>query len=110
MLARGNFAANIYLGALGGNTAFMMEARPPDCIAICGTNATHQMGVIAATSDYYFLGGELFAGGAFLSGEPMQIGTIFGEDIVKWVVTAIFAIGTVLFALGIPTIAELIRV
>ena len=58
------------------------------------------------TCDYTLIGEELYAASAYLSKEPVQIGTLRGQDIGKAVVLSAIAIGVVLVTVGAVTGAQ----
>ena len=77
---------------------------------IGGTNNTHQMPFLVATCDYMLLAEELFAAGAVVSQDPDMLGSIRGEDMMKWLLVAVMAVGFLLGAAGITAIADLLGV
>jgi hypothetical protein len=56
--------------------------------------------------DYTLIGEELYAAGASLSGDPVQIGSIRGQDIAKAVFIVIIIVGVVLKLLGIDAFEQ----
>ena len=74
-------------------------------LQIGGTANTHQMPFMIATCDYMLLSEELYAAGASISQDPDLLGTIRGEDILKYVFIAVIAIG---FLLGFGRMTLLI--
>jgi len=52
------------------------------------------------------IGEELYAASAYLSKEPVQIGTLRGQDIGKAVILSAIAVGTVLATFSAVTGAE----
>ena len=55
------------------------------------------------TCDYTLIGEELYAASAYLSKEPIQIGTLRGQDLGKAFVLVVIGIGTVLATLAVVT-------
>ncbi|MFA5031994.1 MAG: DUF6754 domain-containing protein [bacterium] len=66
-------------------------------IQIAGTPATSQLPFFVAACDYTLIGEEMFAASAYLSREPLMLGSIKGEDYAKIIVIIIIVTG-VLFA------------
>jgi hypothetical protein len=68
-------------------------------IQVAGTAETAQLPFFVAACDYTLIGEEFFAASAYLSGEPDQVGTLLGQDVVKAIVwfvgLAAAALGTV---------------
>ena len=58
------------------------------------------------TCDYTLIGEELYAASAYLSKEPIQIGTLRGQDIGKAFILSVMAVGTLLATLGVVTGAQ----
>ncbi len=55
------------------------------------------------TCDYTLIGEELYAASAYLSREPIQIGTLRGQDIGKAFILTVIGIGTLLATVGVVT-------
>ncbi len=72
---------------------------------IGGTNNTHQMPFLIATCDYMLLAEELFAAGASISRDPDLLGSIKGEDILKFIFLGLMTVG---FILGLGNVTFLI--
>ncbi len=49
------------------------------------------------------IGEELYAASAYLSREPIQVGTLRGQDIGKAFILSVIAIGTLLATIGVLT-------
>jgi hypothetical protein len=100
-------AANIMLCDLHGETMMLIEAaKKVGAITIAGTQNKWQMPVTAACADYAVIGEELFATGAYLSKDPVQLGSIAGQDLAKYVVTAIILVGIVLANAGMASVLK----
>jgi hypothetical protein len=52
------------------------------------------------------IGEELYAASAYLSKEPVQIGTLRGQDIGKAIILSAIVIGTLLATIGVVTGAQ----
>lgn len=78
-------------------------------IGIGGTTTIGQMGILAATMDYFLIGEELYAVGAYLSKDRLQIMSIAAID--NWKVVALVAIvvGFVLVNFGSNIINTLLE-
>jgi len=68
------------------------------------------MPFMVATCDYMLLAEELYAAGASISDDPDLLGSIKGEDIVKFIIMAVIAVGFLLGAVGMTFIADLLGV
>jgi hypothetical protein len=102
-------ASNILIGGFYYESVVIGEAgNTIGAMQIGGTNNTHQMPFLVATCDYMLLAEEIFAAGASISGDPDVLGSIKGEDYLKFILLAVIAIGFLLGAAGITFLADLL--
>lgn len=100
-------AANFFMGHYFAESLLLTETgASTGAIQIAGTDADHQLPFFVTTCDYTLIGEELYAASAYLSKEPVQIGTLRGQDIGKAVVLSAIAVGTALATFGAVTGAE----
>jgi hypothetical protein len=100
-------AANFFMGHYFAESLLLTETgASTGAIQIAGTDADHQLPFFVTTCDYTLIGEELYAASAYLSKEPVQVGTLRGQDIGKAVVLSAIAVGTVLATVGAVTGAE----
>lgn len=100
-------AANFFMGAYFAESLLLTETgASTGAIQIAGTDSDHQLPFFVTTCDYTLIGEELYAAGAYLSKEPVQIGTLRGQDIGKAVILSVLAVGTVLATVGVVTGAQ----
>ncbi len=103
-------ASNILIGGFYYESVVIGEAgNTIGAMQIGGTNNTHQMPFLVATTDYMLLAEELFAAGAAISRNRDMLGSIKGEDLMKWVLIAITAVGFILGAINVSIIADVLR-
>jgi len=69
-------------------------------IQIAGTDADHQLPFFVIACDYTLMGEELYAASAYLSREPVLVGTLRAQDIGKGVLLFALAMGTLLVTAG----------
>ena len=69
-------------------------------IQIAGTDADHQLPFFITTCDYTLIGEELYAASAYLSREPVLVGTLRGQDVGKGFLLAIMVLRTTLVTVG----------
>ncbi len=97
-------AANFFMGAYFAESLLLTETgASTGAIQIAGTDSDHQLPFFVTTCDYTLIGEELYAASAYLSKEPVQIGTLRGQDIGKAVILFVIAVGTVLATVGVIT-------
>ncbi len=95
-------AANFYMGHYFAEALLLTETgASTGAIQIAGTDADHQLPFFVTTCDYTLIGEELYAASAYLSREPVQVGTLRGQDIGKALILGVIGVGTVLATLGV---------
>jgi hypothetical protein len=100
-------AANFFMGSYFAESLLLTETgASTGAIQIAGTDSDHQLPFFVTTCDYTLIGEELYAASAYLSKEPVQIGTLLGQDIGKAVILSAIAVGTVLATVGAVTGAQ----
>jgi hypothetical protein len=100
-------AANFFMGSYFAESLLLTETgASTGAIQIAGTDSDHQLPFFVTTCDYTLIGEELYAASAYLSKEPVQVGTLRGQDIGKAVILSAIVIGTVLATIGVVTGAQ----
>lgn len=100
-------AANFFMGSYFAESLLLTETgASTGAIQIAGTDSDHQLPFFVTTCDYTLIGEELYAASAYLSKEPVQIGTLRGQDIGKAFILSAIVIGTVLATIGVVTGAQ----
>lgn len=94
-------AANFFMGAYFAESLLLTETgASTGAIQIAGTDSDHQLPFFVTTCDYTLIGEELYAASAYLSREPIQVGTLRGQDIGKALILGVLAVGTLLATVG----------
>lgn len=78
-------------------------------IQIAGTDSEHQLPFFIAACDYTLIGEELYAASAYLSREPMLLGSLRGQDWGKVLIFIIMILGVVLELSGVNWITTLLQ-
>ena len=100
-------AANFFMGSYFAESLLLTETgASTGAIQIAGTDSDHQLPFFVTTCDYTLIGEELYAASAYLSKEPIQIGTLRGQDFGKAFILTVIAVGTVLATIGVITGAQ----
>lgn len=95
-------AANFFMGSYFAESLLLTETgASTGAIQIAGTDSDHQLPFFVTTCDYTLIGEELYAASAYLSKEPIQIGTLRGQDIGKAVILSVILLGTLLATIGV---------
>ncbi len=94
-------ATCIYMGQFYAESLLLSEnGNAIHAIQIAGTAETSQLPFFVAACDYTLIGEEFFAASAYLSGEPAQLGSLFGQDIGKMIAVALIVLGVTLATVG----------
>jgi hypothetical protein len=110
MAARLRPAGNIMIGPFWAES--MMFAESFDRVGamqIGGTARLYQIPFFAALCDYVLIGEEMFAAGAYVSGDPQQIGSIAAQDWYKLAALVLGILGALLATAGVTVIGDLLR-
>lgn len=78
-------------------------------IQIAGTDAEHQLPFLITACDYTLIGEELYTASAYLSKEPMLLGSIRGQDWGKVIIFAAIVLGVILELAGVNWITTLLQ-
>lgn len=104
-------ATNFYCGKFYAESLILAETgNIAGAIQISGTDEVAQLPFFVAATDYTLLGEELYAASAYLSKEPVQLGTLKAQDYTKAVVMVFVIIGTIAITFGLPYILTLVTV
>ena len=97
IMVREKPAANFLLGYFYAESLMLAETGfMTGAIQIAGTDALAQLPFFITTCDYTLIGEELYAASAYLSREPMLLGSLKGQDVGKAFVMVVILIGTIL--------------
>ncbi len=95
-------AANIYMGAFYAESLLLAETGfAAGAIQIAGTANPEQLPFFIAACDYTLMGEELYAASAYLSKEPLMLGSLKGQDLIKILLVACIILGLILGLLQI---------
>ena len=104
MIHRLKPAATFLLGGFKSDALMCVEnARKVGSFIISGTGAASipQMPYFMTHSDYFMMGEEFLATGAYVSNDPVQMGSIGGQDIIRGILIIIAIISIFLGPFGI---------
>ena len=87
-------AACIYMGGFYAESLILAETgNHIGAIQVAGTAMPSQLPFFVASCDYTLIGEEFFAASAYLSDDPLQIGSLKGQDYGKFFSVLILVIG-----------------
>jgi len=110
LMNREKIAANIMVGAIWAESImFSEEAATLGAMQLGGTAHTHQLPFMLACCDYSLIGEELFAAGAYVSKDPLQLAAVVGQDMCKLAAIALIAIGVLATLVGSPSLLDLLK-
>lgn len=90
-------AANLYMGYYFAESLLLAETgAATGAIQIAGTDSVTQVPFFIATCDYTLIGEELYAASAYLSKEPLQLGSLKGQDLGKAAIMVVILFGAIL--------------
>jgi hypothetical protein len=106
IMMRDKPAANFFMGYYYAESLLLTETGASvGAIQIAGTDSQSQLPFFITTCDYTLIGEELYAASAYLSREPMLLGSLKGQDVGKAVLMIVIILQTLLFifmAMGGP--------
>jgi len=110
MMMREKPGANIMVGAYWAESLQLAETgNRVGAMQVAGTANTHQIAFFVIATDYCLIGEEIFAAGAYVTGDPIFISSIAGQDFGRLIAVALMIIGTILFTMGIDVLVTLIE-
>lgn len=84
IMVREKPATNLFLGMFWAESLILAETgNTTGAIQIAGTDAVTQLPFFITSCDYTIIGEELYAASAYLSGEPVLMGSIKAQDYMK---------------------------
>lgn len=120
LIQRENVGGAFLFGNFAAESLILAEAAERiGAVQVAATVDTSQIPFFISVCDYTLLGEELFAAGAYLSRDPVQIGSLRGQDFAKLVLVALVVLGILQVSLttafpsvaaaGWPTLENLIN-
>ena len=110
IMLRDRPAAHIFMGAFYAESLLLAETGfSTGAIQVAGTANVHQLPFFVVACDYTLIGEELYAAGAYLSREPVLLGSIRGQDIAKALLLLFGIIGIAAATFGVNWFAAALR-
>lgn len=104
-------ATNFYMGVFFAESLILAETgNVAGAIQIAGTDQPAQLPFFVAACDYTLIGEELYAASAYLSQEPVQLGTLKAQDYTKAIAMALIVLGVIAITAGWPFIRDLVTI
>jgi len=106
LMIRETPGAIFYMGAFYAESLILAETgHSTGAIQIAGTAMPSQLPFFVTACDYTLIGEELFAASAYLSREPLLLGSLKGQDFGKAIFIIIIIIGVILATFGFSELA-----
>jgi hypothetical protein len=100
-------ATNFLIGYFFAESLILAETgQSTGAIQIAGTAAPTQLPFFVTTCDYTLMGEELYAASAYLSREPILLGSIKAQDIAKAIIIITIGAGIVVLFLGSSAVKD----
>ena len=111
IMLREKTATNFYLGKFYAESLILAETgNLAGSIQIAGTDEASQLPFFVTACDYTLIGEELYAASAYLAREPLLLGALKAQDVLKGLAMLWLLLGAVLMSLEIPLLREWISV
>ncbi|MFH1230510.1 MAG: DUF6754 domain-containing protein [Planctomycetota bacterium] len=110
MMMREKPAAIFFMGSYMAEALLLTECgSSTGAIQIAGSDSTDQLPFFITTCDYTLIGEEFYAASAYLSRQPVLVGTLKAQDIGKVFILTALVLGTTFATLYMPKILDLIK-
>ncbi|KPK70304.1 hypothetical protein AMJ87_09125 [candidate division WOR_3 bacterium SM23_60] len=104
-------ATNLFLGYFWAESLILAETgASTGAIQIAGTDSVFQLPFFITACDYTLIGEELYAASAYLSREPLLLGSLRGQDAGKMIVLALLIVASALILIGFDDIYALFNI
>ena len=102
-------AANIMIGSFWAETIIIAEnAFKAGAIQIAGTANTFQIQVLMVSCDYVLIGEEMYAATAYLTKEPVLLGSLIAQDWAKALAEGLIIVGALLETIKSPLLKNIL--
>lgn len=101
IMVREKPAANFFIGMFWAESLILAETgATTEAIQIAGTDSISQLPFFITACDYTLIGEELYAASAYLSREPLLLGSLAGQDYGKMIILIVLLISSGLILLA----------
>ncbi|MBM3211489.1 hypothetical protein FJZ33_04660 [Candidatus Poribacteria bacterium] len=104
-------AAIFYLGVFMAESLILAEVgNSVGSVQVAGTDSITQLPFFITSCDYTLMGEELYAASAYLSKDPLLLGSLRGQDWGKLIVIVMIILGVILQLIGVGWFINLLKV
>ncbi|MEO0115139.1 MAG: fibronectin type III domain-containing protein [candidate division WOR-3 bacterium] len=101
IMVREKPAANFFIGMFWAESLILAETgATTGAIQIAGTDSVHQLPFFITACDYTLIGEELYAASAYLSREPLLLGSLAGQDYGKMIILVVLLVSSALILIA----------
>ncbi len=110
-MVRDKPATNLFIGYFWAESLVLAETgATTGAIQIAGTDSIFQLPFFIVACDYTLIGEELYAASAYLSREPLLLGSLKGQDWGKMIVLGVLLLSSLLALLGWEKVVSLFNI
>ena len=110
IMTREKPAANFFVGYFYAESLILSQTgAATGAIQIAATDAFTQLPFFITTCDYTLMGEELYAASAYLSREPLLLGSLRAQDIAKGILIGVIIFGALLATCGVDFISSIFK-
>lgn len=114
LMVREKPATNFFLGTFWAESLILAETgATTGAIQIAGTDSVFQLPFFITACDYTLIGEELYAASAYLSREPLLLGSLKGQDYGKVLTLTVITLGSALLLLsklpGLTRLGDIVK-
>lgn len=107
-MVRDKPATNLFIGYFWAESLVLAETgATTGAIQIAGTDSVFQLPFFIVACDYTLIGEELYAASAYLSREPLLLGSLKGQDWGKMIVLGVLLLSSLLALIGWERVVSL---
>jgi hypothetical protein len=101
LIQREKAASAFLFGSFAAESLILAEAgQQIGAMQVASTISPEQVAFFICTCDYTLIGEELFAASAYLTREPVQLGSLYGQDRAKLLFALLIAVGVIIATLN----------
>ncbi len=110
-MVRDKPATNLFVGYFWAESLVLAETgATTGAIQIAGTDSVFQLPFFIVACDYTLIGEELYAASAYLSREPLLLGSLKGQDWGKMIILGLLILSSLLALLGWEKVVSLFNI
>jgi hypothetical protein len=108
-LMRDRPATNLIFGATFWETIIQLgTGAVAGCVNVGGTPRLYYLPIVICCCDYFLIGEELYTAAAVVDKSPPQLGSVFGQDLVKMLSMVLIVLSIILLAAGTTWFGDLV--